>query len=183
MFADKPTLIGKRVVLRPVGPEHTDGLWELVNDPETARLTGAHAKFTREAIAQWCATRAAHDDRLDLAICDAQDGGYRGEIVLNCLDTDNLSCSLRIALIASRAVGRGYGTEAIRLVLDHAFGAVGLHRVSLEVHDFNDRARHVYRKVGFTEDGVLRDALRWEGAWHDTIVMSILAPERALLPR
>ncbi|GLW05912.1 acetyltransferase [Microtetraspora sp. NBRC 13810] len=176
-FASKPTLKGERVVLRPAGPEHADGLWELVNDPETIRLTGSHGRFGREHTDLWYATRHEHDERLDLAICDAADDSYVGEVVLYELDANNLSCTLRIALIGPRAYGRGYGTETLRLVLDHAFGAVGLHRVSLEVFDFNERARHVYRKVGFVQEGVLRDALHWEGRWHDAILMSVLAPD------
>ncbi|MFC4531938.1 GNAT family N-acetyltransferase [Sphaerisporangium dianthi] len=182
MFASKPTLTGERVVLRPAGPEHVEGLWELVHDPETVRLTGSHAKFTRAALEKWYATRREQDDRLDLAICDVKEGDYVGEIVLNQLDADNLSCGMRIALAGPRAFGRGYGSEAIRLVLEHVFTTVGLHRVSLEVFDFNERARHVYRKAGFVEEGVLRDALRWDGAWHDAIVMSVLATDWTARP-
>ncbi|MFD8558257.1 GNAT family N-acetyltransferase [Streptosporangium canum] len=178
MFANKPTLSGERVTLRPVGPEHVDGLWELVNDPETMRLTGSHGKIDREAAKIWYGSRGDHDDRLDLAICTAGDDAYVGEVVLNELDTHNLSCNLRIALIGPRAFGKGYGTEAIRLVLDHVFATTELHRVGLEVFDFNDRALHVYRKVGFVEEGVRRDVLRWNGEWHHSIMMSVLAPDR-----
>ena len=130
MFSEKPILTGKGVVLRPAGPEHADGLWELVQDPETRRLTGSQAGFNRDATRLWYATRGTHDDRLDLAICDAADGSYVGEIVLNDLDTDNASCNMRIALVGPRAFGRGYGTEATRLVLGHAFETAGIHRVA-----------------------------------------------------
>ncbi|MEV7005325.1 GNAT family protein [Streptosporangium sp. NPDC051022] len=179
MFADKPTLYGKRVTLRPVGPEHADGLWELVNDPETARLTGSHGEFDRTAADIWYGSRGDHDNRLDLAICTSDDDEYVGEVVLNELDAHNLSCNLRIALVGPRVFGRGYGTEAIRLVLDHVFTTTDLHRIGLEVFAFNDRAAHVYRKVGFVEEGVRRDALRWDGRWHDAIVMAILASDWA----
>ncbi|GGQ04529.1 GNAT family N-acetyltransferase [Streptosporangium pseudovulgare] len=178
MFADKPTLPGDRVTLRPVGPEHVEGLWELVNDPETGRLTGSHAKPDHEAIKRWYASRGEHDNRLDLAICaNDQDGAYVGEIVLNDLDTDNLSCNLRIALIGPRVFGRGYGGEAIRLVLRHAFTTTPLHRIHLEAFAFNERALHVYRKAGFVQEGVHRDVLRWDGKWHDSITMAVLAPD------
>ncbi|GGS88377.1 acetyltransferase [Planobispora rosea] len=177
MFASKPTLPGERVTLRPVGPEHVDGLWELVNDPETTRLTGSRGSIGYEAAKIWYGSRHEHDDRLDLAICTAEDDSYVGEIVLNELDAANLSCNLRVALVGPRVFGRGYGTEAIRLVLDHAFGTTALHRIELEVYSFNERAAHVYRKVGFTQEGVRRDALRWDGEWHDAIIMSVLAPD------
>ncbi|MFG3442602.1 GNAT family N-acetyltransferase [Nonomuraea sp. NPDC047897] len=175
MFAEKPTLRGERVTLRPVGPEDAEDLYALVTDPEVRRLTGSHGEFDLQAARQWYATRGGHDDRLDLAI--VADGGYVGEIVLNELDADNLACNLRIALVGPRVFGRGYGTEAIRLTLGHAFAATPLHRVSLGVYSFNERAAHVYKKVGFVQEGVLRDALLWDGRRYDSITMSVLRTE------
>jgi RimJ/RimL family protein N-acetyltransferase len=69
--------------------------------------------------------------------------------------------------------GRGLGSQATRLILDHAF-AIGLHRVSLEVYAFNPRARHVYETAGFVYEGTRRDALLWDGEWTDAVVMSVL---------
>ncbi|MEO3870624.1 GNAT family protein [Nonomuraea sp. B12E4] len=175
MFAEKPTLTGELVTLRPVGPEHVEDLLELVTDPVVRRLTGSHGAFDRDRALLWYSTRAEHPDRLDLAITAGDD--CVGEIVLNQLDTDNLSCNLRIALAGSRAFGKGYGTEAIALVLDHAFTTTPLHRISLDVFAFNERARHVYKKLGFVEEGVQRDALLWDGEWHDSVIMSVLRPE------
>ena len=175
MFAEKPTLKGERVTLCPVGPEHIAGLIELVSDPEVHRLTGSHGEFDEARLRQWYATRGDHADRLDLAIM--ADGEFVGEIVLNELDAGNLSCNLRIALIGPRAFGKGYGTEAIELLLDHAFGTTPLHRIRLGVYAFNDRARHVYKKVGFVEEGVERDALLWDGEWHDAVLMAVLRPD------
>jgi RimJ/RimL family protein N-acetyltransferase len=45
------------------------------------------------------------------------------------------------------------------------------------VFAFNERAAHVYERVGFVREGVLRDTLYWDGVYHDSIVMSILRPE------
>ncbi|MFI7114369.1 GNAT family N-acetyltransferase [Nonomuraea sp. NPDC050227] len=175
MFAEKPTLTGERVTLLPVGPEHVEGLITLISDPEVQRLTGSHGEVDHEVARQWYSTRGEHADRLDLAVMAG--GEYVGEVVLNELDRHNLSCNLRIALIGARVFGKGYGTEAIELVLGHAFATTPLHRVGLGVFTFNDRARHVYKKIGFVEEGVQRDTLLWEGEWHDSVTMSVLRPE------
>ena len=53
------------------------------------------------------------------------------------------------------AGGAGYGAEATALMLDHAFGALGLHRVALAVFEFNERAIRAYQKVGFAIEGRL----------------------------
>ncbi len=100
-----------------------------------------------------------------------------GEAVIDEVDVDDRSCSFRIALSAS-ARDRGVGTTVTRLVVDHAFSAwPDLHRLELEVYDFNPRAIAVYRKVGFFEEGRRRDALWWGDEPHDAIVMSVLRPD------
>jgi RimJ/RimL family protein N-acetyltransferase len=171
-----PTLCGERVLLRPLGLRDTDDLWIDVQDPELLRLTGTHHEFTYEEIVAYCASRADTTDRITLTITNPGDENWLGEIVLKDHDEPNHSASLRIALGAS-ARNRGLGTEALRLVLAHAFGPLGLHRVALEVFDFNTRAIHVYEKVGFRHEGRMRDALWWDGAPHDTLLMAALATE------
>jgi RimJ/RimL family protein N-acetyltransferase len=147
------------------------------------RLTGSHPRpeaLRRELfMREWYATRADHDDRLDLAVVDRATGQFAGEVVLNELDRDNESCNFRILLCGDANRGRGLGTEATRLILGHAFESVGLHRVDLEVYDFNPRARRVYGKVGFVFEGTRRGALHWDGKRIDAHVMSVLAPEWA----
>lgn len=178
-LAGAPTLVGDLVLLRPVSAADASGLAALVADPEVRWLTGSQGPFAPEDLEQWYATRAQHDDRLDLAIVDRATDAYVGEAVLNELDVPNRSCSFRIALVGPTVFGRGFGGEATRLLLDHAFATVGLHRVSLEVFATNPRARHVYEKVGFRHEGTLRQALLLEGEWIDVHVMAVLAPEWA----
>jgi RimJ/RimL family protein N-acetyltransferase len=79
----------------------------------------------------------------------------------------------RIALAPGQP-GRGYGTEAMTVVLDHAFAEIGLHRVQLDVYAFNPRALRSYEKAGFVVEGRQRDTLFWDGEWTDSILMSVL---------
>ncbi|MGH3914714.1 MAG: GNAT family N-acetyltransferase, partial [Pseudonocardiaceae bacterium] len=97
--------------------------------------------------------------------------------VLNQFDPANESASYRVWLAGPHLFGRGYGTEITRLVVDYALHTVGLHRLSLGVYDFNPRAQRVYEKCGFRHEGVQRDALRWDGQWHDELLMSILSTD------
>jgi RimJ/RimL family protein N-acetyltransferase len=173
----RPVIPGRLVHLRPFRPDDLDALWDMLCDEEGARLTGTHTAVTRAAADRWYRSRGEDSDRLDLAIATAEDDRCVGEVVLNGLDPANRSCAFRISLIGPSVYGRGYGTEATRLILAHAFDTVGLHRVALEVYDLNPRARHVYDKLGFVVEGVLRDALWWEDRFHDAIAMSMLAPE------
>ena len=173
----KPTLTGDLVLLRPVETADAAGL--LAVDAETLRLTGSHGTATLTELERWYATRAEHADRLDLSIIERATGEWAGEVVLNELDADNESCGFRILLQGPRFYGRGLGTEASSLALGYAFDVVGVHRVELQVYDFNPRARHVYEKLGFMHEGMMRDALRWDGRWVDCHLMAMLAADWA----
>ncbi len=171
-----PTLRTSRLVLVPLGPEHLEGVWAALGDEESNRLTGTHATFTREQVAAHLERVGAADDRADWAITSSDDGTYLGEVVLNELDDENACMNVRIALVPG-APGRGYGTEAMTAVLDHAFGAVGLHRVELSVYAFNPRAQRSYEKAGFVVEGRQRHTLLWDGTWHDSVLMAVLATD------
>jgi len=97
--------------------------------------------------------------------------------VLNEVDLENESANYRVWLAGPDLFGHGYGTEITELVVDYALDTCGLHRVSLGVYDFNPRAQRVYAKCGFTLEGRRRQALRWEGQWHDEVLMAILSSD------
>ncbi|MEC5425841.1 GNAT family protein [Virgibacillus sp. C22-A2] len=76
--------------------------------------------------------------------------------------------------------GRGYGKEALKLLLDYAFLEMNLHRVSLRVFSFNERAISLYSRIGFKNEGVSRQSLFRNGSWHDIVHMGILQHEYTL---
>lgn len=177
----RPLLQGDGVTLRPVRPDDAEALLAATTDAENMRLTGTHASFTLEQVRRHYESVANAEDRFDFAITRSDDPQSRwlGEAVLRNVDRENRSAGFRISLAGQAHYGQGLGSAATRLLLDFAFGPLALHRVELEVYDFNPRARHVYEKLGFVVEGVRRDALWWQGAWHDAVGMAILAPEWA----
>jgi RimJ/RimL family protein N-acetyltransferase len=175
VFRAQPTLTGERVRLEPLTPAVLVDYLAALDDPQVRRFTGSHAPHDREQIARWLATRQDHHDRADWAAIRLTDGAFLGEAVINQLDVDNAAANYRI-LLGGPYHDQGYGTEITRLVVDFALGT-GLHRVGLGVYEFNPRARRVYEKCGFVLEGRLRDALRWDGEWHDELVMSVLASD------
>ncbi|HEX8870965.1 MAG TPA: GNAT family protein [Lentzea sp.] len=142
------------------------------NQAEVMKLTGSHQTFELADYEAYIERTLNDENRYTRAI--TEDGRFLGEVVLT-INPFNRSAGLRIFL--QDGFGKGYGTIAIKHVLDHAFGELALHRVDLEVYEFNDRAIHVYKKCGFQEEGRLRDALLWEGEFYDAIVMSVLSTD------
>jgi RimJ/RimL family protein N-acetyltransferase len=182
-FGRKSKIAGTLVTLRPVAVTDVPVLHAAMTDPEVATLTGTvhrradagREKWTVAELERIYASWAVAEDRLVWVIVDNATGTVVGESVLNDLDTGNHSCRFRIWISGVR--GKGLGTEATRLTLQHAFAEQGLNRVELEVFDFDPRARHVYEKVGFVHEGVKRQALLFDEEWVDAHLMSALASE------
>jgi ribosomal-protein-alanine N-acetyltransferase len=85
-----------------------------------------------------------------------------------------------------RAVaGRGLATIAVALVCDHAFGAVGLHRVQADIRPENLRSQRLVERLGFRQEGLLRRYLDIDGDWRDHLSYSLLAEDapRGVLAR
>ncbi|MBH5132155.1 MULTISPECIES: GNAT family protein [unclassified Streptomyces] len=179
-FSVKPVLTGDRTVLRPFTEADAERMWEIVNDPEVAHFTGAPPReLTPRVLRDWYGTRSAQPDRLDLAVTDPADGELLGEVVLHDWVPEDRSCTFR-TLIGPRGRGRGVGTEATRLIVGHAFGELGLHRVQLDAYAHNHRALRVYEKVGFVREGVRREVEQRDGVWVDEVLMAVLDHEWAV---
>ncbi len=86
-------------------------------------------------------------------------------------------CMVGIGLGEPEYWGKGYGTEAMRLVLRYAFVELNLHRVTLFVFDYNPRAIRSYQKAGFQFEGRLKGLIQREGQRHDVTCMGILRDE------
>jgi len=133
------------------------------------RLTGTTQVFTRKQIDDWCATIASVEGRIDLAVTTTASDEYLGEIVLNEIDEVVRSANLRLAMRPGYR-GRGYGTEAIQLILGLAFDGLALHRVELDVLSINARAKSLYdahmRRTRASGDGCgLLWPFRWRWDW------------------
>ena len=83
-----------------------------------------------------------------------------------------------LGIVLNREIwGRGYGTEALLLVLRYSFKELNLHRVQLDVLAENSRAIRCYQKAGFREEGRRRQVYFRDAKWRDDILMGILAEE------
>ena len=175
-------LIGESVVLRRHRPENLAAYRRWFGDPEVARLTRYRDGPMRpDEIERFFTARVVGIDSLTLAVHLRKTDRLIGSCAFSQLDADNRSALYHITIGEKDLWGRGYGTEATELMLRHGFQNLGLHRISLSVFAFNERAIRSYRKVGFVVEGRARDAIFRDGRFWDEISMSLLEPEwRAL---
>ena len=142
-------------------------------DPETARMAGCKAAFSREEVLSFFRSAVESPDCC-LFLVFAPDGRMIGESVINEIDFALRCANFRIAIYRPAERGRGIGSWMVQTTRDFAFEVLKLHRLSLDVFSFNTRAEQVYRKAGFQREGVLRDAVLDGGQYADDILMSML---------
>ena len=119
--------------------------------------------------------KSATDD--SFAIYISGDRDPIGVISLMNVSETNASADLSVILGPSEKRNQGYGADAIRTLLDYAFGELELHRVGLSVFEFNEAAIATYEKLSFRKEGRYREAVKRDGVYYDAILMSILEPE------
>ena len=100
-----------------------------------------------------------------------------GTVGLEKFDDINRTATLGIFIGDKNYRSKGYGTEAIRLILEYGFKYLNLQNIKLDLMEFNERALKCYQKCGFKEYGRRRKCIYIDGEYYDSIAMDILAEE------
>lgn len=100
-----------------------------------------------------------------------------GFVVLHSVKWASQTAELAIGIGDSAYWGKGYGKDALRLILNYAFSELNLYRVGLVVMDYDTRAIHAYENVGFVREGVKRSMVQREGKRYDLVCYGILRDE------
>jgi RimJ/RimL family protein N-acetyltransferase len=172
------TIVGERVALGPLRSDLLDAHLRWGNDWATYRmLDNIRGPGTREHVVNWLRQATSGALPYDFLIYERATLQPIGTVGLRDVDLRNGTAEFTIGIGEPEQRGKGYGTEATRLLLDYAFSVLGLHNVMLRVMAFNPIAMRTYRRVGFREIGRRRNA-HWMGgqAW-DMVYMDILATE------
>jgi RimJ/RimL family protein N-acetyltransferase len=169
---------GDLVTLRRHLPGNITAFRRWYSDPEVARLARYQdAPMREDEITRYFQVRALGPDSMTMAIHERATDRLIGTCAFSQLDGDNGSAMYHITIGEKDAWGHGFGTEATRLMLGHAFGTLKLHRIALAVFEFNERAIRAYATCGFVIEGRARESIWRDGQWWDELSMSVLASE------
>ena len=168
---------GELVALGPIRRELIPLYQRWINDFETTKnLLLPPGPMSLEAETAWFDRTVASGDVM-FTVYEKVTWRPIGNADLRQIDYRHRSASFGIMIGEPSCRGRGYGTEAVRLVLDYAFTGLGLHNVLLTTFAFNFAGRRAYEKAGFKVIGRRRQ-VRWlAGRWWDEIYMDCLATE------
>jgi RimJ/RimL family protein N-acetyltransferase len=173
-------VVGERVALGPLSRAHLARFQVWMNDVATQGWAGYPARpepLTDERMAQWYDQAATDQERMFFTIYET--GAWRaiGFCVLRDIDPRHRTAEFGLTIGDRADRGKGYGTEAVKLLLDLAFTALGLNNVQLQVYEFNRAGLRSYQKAGFKEIGRRRRAHFMGGRFWDVIYMDCLAEE------
>jgi ribosomal-protein-alanine N-acetyltransferase len=150
-------LKGEDVSLEPLRDEDAVPMFRWINDRSLVELNAPFEPVSEESHRRWFEEIR---NRLGVRIfgirLSASDA-LIGSCQLLHIVPQRGTCELQVRIGEASARGRGYGTEAVRLLTRHAFDDLGLHRVEPRVFETNEIALRTFEKAGFVREGVLRE--------------------------
>lgn len=167
-------LESERIYLRPLCELDAPIILENTMDKEIRYMTGTNSNFSLVQIKTHIENINNDSSRYDFAICLKGTDELIGELSIFDIDEANKKAGFRISMASISLTGKGYGTEATKIVLRFVFEQLQLNRLQLEVFSHNLRGIRAYEKVGFVKEGVLRQSLYYNDAYSDEIIMALL---------
>jgi len=172
-------LQGQKVILRAMTRQDLVRLCQFNNDLEV-ELAGGGDPPLPQSLARLQAefdAKVSQGDRDGTGFAIEADNKFIGQCALFQFDQVARTCELGITIGDKDYWGRGYGREAVGLLLDYGFRFHNLRRVFLSVNGNNERAICAYRACGFEEEGRLRDHVWNDNTYVDLVYMGILREE------
>lgn len=169
-------LLGDYIYLSPRNSEDAEKFTEWLNDFETTDYIGKSGKIITLDDEVKYFENPKSDDYV-FFIVNKENDKLIGTIGLHSLENINRTATLGIFIGEKESRNKGYGTEAIQLILEYGFKYLNLNNIKLDLMEFNERALACYKKCGFKEYGRRRKSEFLYGKYYDRIEMDILAEE------
>lgn len=171
-------LEGERCFLRPFSEEDILQWSSWFNDQEATRFMeqGYFPTTKEDQLRHFKNLGQSHSD-LQLAIVEKEEGRLCGSVGLHKIDWIHRTGDVSIVIGESFGRGKGIGSEAVHLIVDHAFIKLNLNKLTSGMVASNEGSFQLFEKLGFKEEGRLRDQLYIEGKYQDVVKLGLLASE------
>jgi RimJ/RimL family protein N-acetyltransferase len=169
--------VGRSIRLTPLRSTDADMMFGWINERDTVLFNAPYRPISEIHHRTWFEAIQRDRDAVIFGIRALPDERLVGYCQLVNIHWVHRSAELRIRLGEEQDRGHGYGTDAVRMLVDFAFRDLNLRRVVAHVFASNPRAERIYEKVGFGREGVLRRAAHIDGCEVDVVIMSILRDE------
>lgn len=167
------------VYLRELQIEDIDFINTWRNDKEIIDSLGANFRYiNKQTDLNWFNNyQNNRNSQVRCSICLKENNEIIGLVSLTAIDNLNGTAEFHIMIGNKSYHNKGVGSLATRELLNHGFNNLNLNKIYLSVLEDNSNALRLYKKVGFKEDGVLRQHVYKNGCYKDLIIMSLLKSE------
>ena len=182
-------IYGDRIALRPMEEKDTADIIRWRNTDFVRKNFIYQKPFTVESHHHWVETMVKTGKVVQFMICPYEEknaafgderipdwiGRAVGSVYLRDIDYTHRKAEYGIFIGEERALSKGYGTEAARMMLEYAFENLKLHKVMLRVLAGNVRAQKSYEHAGFQKEAYLKDEVFLNGEFQDVILMACIS--------
>ncbi len=173
-------ILGERVRLRAIERDDLPRFVTWLNDPEVRHGLLVNIPLSLAQEEQWynhILEKPMEEQPLVIEINTPEGWMAVGNIALDTIDWKERCAEVGIFIGEKSLWNRGYGREAMQLMLRHGFNSLNLNRIFLRVYATNPRAVKSYEKAGFVHEGQLRQAHFQDGHYIDVLIMSVIRSE------
>jgi len=151
---------------------------DFLNDKDVTKfLDDGRKEHSIDDLKFYVKEKNSKKDCIFLAVIDTESGLHIGNVKIEPIDYENRKAVIGIMIGDKNFWGKGYGTEAMRTTVKCCFQDLNLNRVTLEVNADNSQAIKGYKKVGFVQEGVLREDVIRDGKKFNWILMGLLTKD------
>ncbi|ADG82776.1 GNAT family N-acetyltransferase [Thermincola potens] len=167
-------LEGKKTSIRTIARPDLPLLVKWKNDPVIGEMVCGNPVITTLELEEKRFERQLEEYSVLRLIIENEKGVPIGFMSVTEIDKFNRKVELGMLIGEKKYWGQGYGTDALLTVINYLFNKLGFNRVGVEVFRYNERARRLYEKLGFVQEGVQREGLYKNGTYVDIILMGLL---------
>lgn len=146
-----------------------DAIWNLVG--------GTKYYVSESYEKQWVENIVKGTADIKLAVCTVEENVYIGNVYLTDIDLQTRQGESHVIIGEREYWGKGYAKEALELLLKYAFEERNFHRVTAKILDSNIASQKLYSKLGFTQEGLLRESVFKNGTYKNQYIYSLLQRE------
>jgi UDP-4-amino-4,6-dideoxy-N-acetyl-beta-L-altrosamine N-acetyltransferase len=171
-------LVDNELILRPIKETDAAFFFNWRNDISYIKHTKSFRLPKHEGMeTAWVNAVNADRTNTTVILIITVDNLPIGFVQLSNIDWISRNAYFGIAICETSTKAKGYGKRTSKLVLDYAFKDLNIHKISLEVTDFNLFAIKLYESLGFKQEGMLREHYFWENEYRDVHLYGLLKKE------
>ncbi len=167
-------VLDNKICLRKADLNDVDALYEIKNDRNAASLLGGFSNgYSKIDIENWIISHNNNKNEVLYLIETVEDSKVLGHVGLYDIDFRVRKAEFAILIAGEDNQGKGYGSLCTKFMIDYAFDELNIRKINLSLLSENKRAISMYNKIGFVQEGILKNDQYKNGKYHDVILMAL----------